>query len=122
MYKLSRRSNLIPFAALLALAAGVCMFVPTMFADKLLDLPAFALFPAEIALVMMLSVLVFENATPTELLRLAFTMLAFTMFLGGMGNVYGKTSQTLPDQTLLLNWIQLICMNVGGLVATIALY
>jgi predicted regulator of Ras-like GTPase activity (Roadblock/LC7/MglB family) len=98
------------------------MFVPPMFAEKLVDIPAFALFPAEIALVMMLSVLFFENATPTELLRLAFTMLACTMFLGGMGNIYGKTSQTLPDQTLLLNWIQLICMNVGGLVATIAFY
>jgi predicted regulator of Ras-like GTPase activity (Roadblock/LC7/MglB family) len=122
MYKLSRRKNLIPFGVLLAVGAGACMFVPPMFNDKLLDVPAFALFPAEIALVMMLSVLVFENATPVELLKLAFTMLAMTMFLGGMGNVWGKSSQTLPDQTLLLNWVQLICMNVGGLIATVALY
>jgi uncharacterized protein len=98
------------------------MFVPPMFADKLVDIPAFALLPAEIALVIMLSVLFFENATPPELLRLAFTMLALTMFLGGMGNVVGKTSQTLPDQTLLLNWVQLICMNIGGLITTIAFY
>ena len=122
MYKLSRRKNLIPFGVLLLVGAGVCMFVPPMFNDKLLDVPAFALFPAEIALVMMLSVLVFENATPVELLRLAFTMLAMTMFLGGVGNVWGKSSQTLPDQTLLLNWVQLICMNIGGLIGTVALY
>jgi predicted regulator of Ras-like GTPase activity (Roadblock/LC7/MglB family) len=98
------------------------MMIPPRFADHVFEIPAFAMFPAEIALVMMLSVLFFENATPAELLRVSFTMLAICMFAGGMGNIFGKTSQTLPDQTLLLNWIQLICMNITGLISTIAFY
>lgn len=122
MYKLSRRRNLIPFVALLGVGVAACMLVPQRFPDNVFEIPAFALFPAEVALVMMLSVLVFENATPAELMRIAFTMLALCMFSGGLGNVFGRTSQTLPDQTLLLNWVQLICMNITGLIATIGFY
>lgn len=122
MYKLSRRRNLIPFVALMAIGLAACMLIPQRYPENVFEIPAFALFPAEIALVMMLSVLFFENATPAELLRLSFTMLSLVMFAGGMGNVFGRTSQTLPDQTLLLNWVQLLCMNISGLITTIAFY
>lgn len=122
MYKLTRRKNLIPFLVLLGIGLVATVAIPPLFPENVFEIPAFALFPAEIALVMMLSVFFFENATPPELLRLSFTMLAFTMLSGGICNLLGRTSQTLPDQTLLLNLIQLACMNVTGLVATIALY
>ncbi len=122
MYKLSRRRNLIPFIALMAAGMAACMLIPQGFTDNVFEIPAFALLPAEVALVMMLSVLFFENASPAELLRISFTMIALCMFAGGMGNIIGKTTQTLPDQTLLLNWFQLILMNITGLVGTIAFY
>ena len=122
MYKLSRRKNIIPFICLVALGLAATLLVPPYFPEQVFEIPAFALFPAEIALVMMLAVLFFENATPAELLRLAFTMLALAMVSGGMCNVFSRSSQTLPDQTLLLNWVQLICMNVTGLICTIAFY
>jgi len=108
--------------ALMAVGIVACMLIPQRFTDNVFEIPAFALLPAEVALVMMLSVLFFENASPAELLRLSFTMLALCMFAGGMGNIIGKTTQTLPDQTLLLNWFQLILMNITGLVSTIAFY
>jgi predicted regulator of Ras-like GTPase activity (Roadblock/LC7/MglB family) len=122
MYKLSRRSNLLPFLVIVGIGLAASVAVPPHFPEQVFEIPAFALFPAEIALVMMLSVLFFENATPGELLRLSFTMLALTMLSGTLCNVAAKSSQTLPDATLLLNWVQLICMNLTGLIATIALY
>jgi predicted regulator of Ras-like GTPase activity (Roadblock/LC7/MglB family) len=122
MYKLSRRKNLIPFLVLIVVGLLVSVFLPPMFPDSVFEIPAFALFPAEIALVMMLAVFFFENATPSELIKLSFTMLGICMFSGALCNMQSKTSQQLPDATLMLNWIQLICMNITGLIGTIALY
>jgi len=111
-----------PFLVLLGVGLAVSIGVPPLFPEQRFEIPAFALFPAEIALVMILSVLFFENATPAELLRLSFTMLTLAMFSGTFCNWISKSSQTLPDSTLLLNWVELICMNISGLIATVALY
>lgn len=122
MYKLSRRKNLIPFAVLFVLGMVASSFLPPLFPNQVFEIPAFALYPAEIALVMMLSVFFFENATPAELIRLSFSMLAICMFAGACSNMHANCSQCYSDGTLLLNWVQLIAMNVTGLVSTIALY
>jgi predicted regulator of Ras-like GTPase activity (Roadblock/LC7/MglB family) len=122
MYKLARRENLIWFVVTFVVCIAISVFLPSLFPQQRFEIPTFALFPAEMALVMILSVFFYENASPNEQFRLAFTMLAITMFTGAATNVAFQCSQGMPDSTLLINWVQLICMNVSGLAATLALY
>ncbi len=122
MFRLSRRENLIPFFVLVGVGLAVSIAIPPMFPDAVFEIPAFTLFPGEIALALILSVLFFENASPAELVRLSFTMLALAMAAGTLCNYVGQTSQSLPDATLLLNWVQLLTMNATGLASTLGLY
>lgn len=122
MYKVTRRSNLIPFLLILAVGVGISIYVPNFFQDTKFEIPAFALFPGEIAIALIMSVLVFENATPAEIIKIAGIMLVIAFVDGAICNVVGKQTSLMPDSTLQLNWVQLIAFNVTGLAGIISIY
>jgi predicted regulator of Ras-like GTPase activity (Roadblock/LC7/MglB family) len=118
MFTLARRHNLIPFFLILGLGVSLTITLPpNLFPNQVFEIPTFALFFAEIALAFILSVLFFENASPAEAFRISFTILTIAMASGGLGNIVGRVSQGLPDSVLLLNWVQLIAMNITGLIS-----
>lgn len=122
MYKLTRRSNLIPFMLVLAAGIAASIFVPQVFPQSTGDIPAFALFPGEIAVALILSVLLFENASPAELIKIAGFMLIIAFLDGAFCNMVGGTTTWLPEATFRLNWVQLIAFNVTGMGAIMAYY
>ncbi|MBX9689168.1 MAG: hypothetical protein K2X27_20840, partial [Candidatus Obscuribacterales bacterium] len=48
MYKVTTRSNLVPFLVILAIGIGASIYVPNFFHDAKGEIPAFALFPGEL--------------------------------------------------------------------------
>jgi predicted regulator of Ras-like GTPase activity (Roadblock/LC7/MglB family) len=109
---------------MLVLAAGIAasIFVPQVFPQSVGDIPAFALFPGEIAVALILSVLLFENASPAELIKIAGFMLIIAFLDGAFCNMIGGTTTWLPEATFRLNWVQLIAFNVTGMGAIMAYY
>jgi predicted regulator of Ras-like GTPase activity (Roadblock/LC7/MglB family) len=122
MARLKRRENLIPFVLVFGLGFMAIGAIPPMFADQIIEVPAFVVVPAEIAIALIMSVLLFENASPPELVRISLIMIGFTMAIGTFGNVMTRTTQGMPDGTLLLNWVQLTIMNVAGILSTVGYY
>ena len=122
MYKLTRRSNLIPFMLVLAAGIAASIFVPQVFPQTMGDIPAFALFPGEIAVALILSVLLFENASPAELIKIAGLMLIIAFLDGAFCNMIGGNTTWIQDATFRLNWVQLIAFNVTGMGAIISYY
>ena len=122
MARLKRRENLIPFVLFFGLGFMAVGVIPPMFADQIIEVPAFVVIPAEIAVALIMSVLLFENSSPAELVRISLMMIGFIMAIGTFGNVMTRTTQGMPDGTFLLNWVQLAIMNVGGILSTVGYY
>ncbi|MBY0547029.1 MAG: hypothetical protein K2W95_07030, partial [Candidatus Obscuribacterales bacterium] len=123
MYKLTRRSNfLLPFCLILLVGIGASIWIPGAFPTATAELPAFALVPGEIAIALIFSVLLFENAAPADIIKLAGIILCITLMDGAISNLVGQHSEWLPDGAMRLNWIQLITWNITGLGATLALF
>jgi uncharacterized protein len=122
MYKVTMRSTLIPF--MLILAVGICLsiFVPTYFHDMKIEIPAFALFPGEIAISLIMAVLLFENASPAELVKLAGWLLCIGALDGVLCNKVTCSTLWLPDATLQMNWVQLIAFNFTGMIGIVSLF
>lgn len=122
MYRLCRRSNLIPFVLILAFGIAASIFVPQSFPQTIGDIPMFALFPGEIAIALICSVLLFENASPGDLIKIAGLMLGIALGAGALGNIVTQDSVMMPESTLKLNWVQMIAFNLTGIMAVIAYY
>jgi predicted regulator of Ras-like GTPase activity (Roadblock/LC7/MglB family) len=122
MFKVQMRSNLIPFLLIVAIGIAASIYVPNFFASTKGEIPAFALFPGEIAIALILSVLIYENATPAELIKIAGYMLLIAFVDGGICNLVGQNTMLMPDLTLQLNWVQLIAYNVTGIAGVMALF
>lgn len=123
MYKLTRRSNfLIPFILILCVGIGASLWIPGAFPTATAELPAFALVPGEIAIALIFAVLLFENAAPADIIKLAGIILTITLVNGAITNVIGRSTEWLTDGAMRLNWIQLIVWNLTGLCATLAWY
>lgn len=122
MARLKRRENLIPFVLVFGLGFMAIGVIPPMFADQIIEVPAFVVVPAEVAIAIIMSVLLFENASPPELVRISLMMIGFIMATGTFGNIMTRTTQGMPDGTLLLNWVQLAIMNVAGILSTVGYY
>lgn len=122
MARLKRRENLIPFVLIFGLGFMAVGVIPPMFADQIVEVPSFVVIPAEIAISLIMSVLLFENASPADIARISMMMIGFIMAIGTFGNVMTRTTQGMPDGTLLLNWVQLAIMNVAGILSTVGYY
>lgn len=122
MYKLARRSNLIPFILVLSVGIGSGILVPQSFPQTIGDIPMFALFPGEIAIALILSVLLFENASPGDLIRIAGFMVGVAMGTGAISNAVTQSTVMMPELTLKLNWVQMLAFNLTGLGAVITFY
>lgn len=122
MARLKRRENLIPFVLIFGLGFMAVGVIPPMFADQIVEVPAFVVIPAEVAISLIMSVLLFENASPADIARISMMMIGFIMAIGTFGNVMTRTTQGMPDGNLLLNWVQLAIMNVAGILSTVGYY
>ncbi|MBY0356996.1 MAG: roadblock/LC7 domain-containing protein [Candidatus Obscuribacterales bacterium] len=122
MYRLVRRTNLIPFLIILCFGIGASILVPQSFPQTIGDIPMFALFPGEIAIALILSVLLFENASPGDLIKISGIMVGIAMGAGAISNVVTLSTVMLPELTLKLNWVQMLAFNLTGLAAALAYY
>jgi hypothetical protein len=64
MARLKRRENLIPFVLIFGLGFMAVGVIPPMFADQIVEVPSFVVIPAEIAISLIMSVLLFETQAP----------------------------------------------------------
>jgi predicted regulator of Ras-like GTPase activity (Roadblock/LC7/MglB family) len=114
MFKIVRRKNLVFFLLALVLGIGLGIYVPSLFPDKMVEVPYIALYAGEIGLSLLLALLVYESASTLQSLRLAAALLGFIMLIGGVINSTAQVTQMLPENFVLISWIQLAFMNVFG--------
>lgn len=122
MYKLATNPNRVLVA--LALFAGLAsvIYLPGQYPEKIVEIPLLALAGGEMGLALFCSLLFFENAAPSQILKLAASMFGFEMLIGTIGNWTGQLTQMLPDSFVLVSWVQLIIMNTAGILCTLCLY
>jgi predicted regulator of Ras-like GTPase activity (Roadblock/LC7/MglB family) len=97
-------------------------FAPEYFKDKVVEIPIYGLYIGEIGLALLLSLICYENANSTQLLQITSIIIGFTMLYGATGNVLHNRTQFLPDNWLLISWVELILMNLFGLISTMSLF
>jgi predicted regulator of Ras-like GTPase activity (Roadblock/LC7/MglB family) len=122
MYKVVLRSNLIFFVLVLALAAVAVIYLPQFFPDYVLEVPSIALFAGEIGLSLLLALLVYESASTEQAVGLSFSILGLSMFVGSICNFICQQTQMLPDDFVLISWVELTIMNAAGLLGTFCLF
>lgn len=120
MFKIVRRKNLVFFFVALALGIALGIYVPSLFPDKMVEVPYIALYAGEIGLSLLLALLVYESASTLQSLRLAAALLGFIMFIGGSINAAAQVTQMLPESFVLISWIQLAFMNVFGILCCLS--
>jgi predicted regulator of Ras-like GTPase activity (Roadblock/LC7/MglB family) len=107
------------------------MFFPGLYPDQVIALPVFgfaALTVGEILLCLLLAFGCYPSATKTQqLIPIACTLVGLSMLFGTMGNVVCPVTHLMPGAPMLVtglvvSWIQLAIMNIGGLVGTLTLY
>ena len=122
MYKVVLRSNLILCLLVLAAATVAVIYIPRFYPDNVLEVPSVALFAGEVGLSLLLALLFYESARTDQSMGLAANMFGFSMTIGAIGNFVCQSTQMLPDEFVMVSWIELAIMNLAGLIATICLF
>src|SRR5579862_3202214 len=122
MYLLVIRKQIFLFIGLILLSLGLVVFLPSHSADKAVKLPLLALLLGEIGLSFGVAVLCYQNAPPSQIFKAACTVLAVATGIGTIGNLTSPVDQMMPGAEVLISWIQLGIMNIGGFVTTYTLY
>src|SRR5271168_2543696 len=132
MYRLNIRRRWYLGMALSAIVTlGCIIYFPGQFPEQVITLPVFgflALTIGEVLLCLMLAFGCYPNATKsTQLVPIAATLVGLCMLFGTIGNVVCSVTHLLPGGSMLVtglvvSWVQLAIMNIGGLVATLTLY
>jgi predicted regulator of Ras-like GTPase activity (Roadblock/LC7/MglB family) len=122
MYRLSIRKKWFFCLAAVAVSLFFIVMLPNHSPEKVFKIPVYVLISAELLLSGMLSVLCYPSATPPQLIMIAASLSGSIMLLGAVGNIFSPVTQALPDLQVLISWVQLGIMNLGGLVSTLALY
>jgi predicted regulator of Ras-like GTPase activity (Roadblock/LC7/MglB family) len=122
MYRVTVNKNRFFFIAALAGAVAAAIYFPPLYPDNLVEIPTAALFAGEAGLSLLLALLFYENANTSQAIRLSGSILGFIMILGAVSNYVCQATQMLPESFVLVSWVQLISMNVGGALTTLCLF
>jgi predicted regulator of Ras-like GTPase activity (Roadblock/LC7/MglB family) len=132
MYRLNIRRRWYLGMALSAIATlGCIIYFPGQYPEQVITLPVFgflALTFGELILCLLLAFGFYPNATKTtQFVPIAATLVGLCMLFGTIGNVVCSVTHLLPGSSLLMtglvvSWVQLAIMNIGGVVAVLCLY
>jgi hypothetical protein len=126
MYKLTTRAH--PTLFVSALLAGLIaeIYFPHLCPKQLVEVPLIALLLGQVGLCLLLTLLFYEEINAKYILKLTSTMLSFAMGIGAIGNLsgqyFGFTTQLLPGWIVLINWLQVLIMNLTALLGTLILF
>ncbi len=122
MYRLTINTDRVLVFITFSAGLAAVLFFPPQFPEKVIEIPFLALLVGEVGLALFASLLFYENANSKQIVKLGASMLSFAMLTGAAGNCSGQLTQMLPDSFVLVSWIQLIIMNIAGILSTLALY
>jgi len=122
MTRLSIRKQLFLFIGLLLLSCGLVIFLPSHSPDKVIRLSFIAVVFGELIISIAVAYLCFQSAPVLQIIQAAATFLALSYGIGTVGNLTSQVNQPLGGADILISWIQLGIMNIGGLIGTYALY
>jgi predicted regulator of Ras-like GTPase activity (Roadblock/LC7/MglB family) len=122
MYRLALRKQWFPFVGCLLLCLVLVISVPSYSPDKVIKLPLLLVLFGEFIIAFGVTGLVYQQAPIAEKVKAAATLLAVSTGIGTIGNLTSQVNQLLPGSDVLISWIQLVIMNLGGFFATYALY
>jgi predicted regulator of Ras-like GTPase activity (Roadblock/LC7/MglB family) len=122
MYRLTIRRQWFLFVGSLLLFLGLVIFLPSHSPDKVGKLSLLLVLFTEILLSFGFAYLFYQSAPLPQVIKAAATFLAVATGIGTIGNLTSQVNQPLPGTDVLISWIQLFIMNIGGGIATVALY
>ncbi|MBI4532312.1 MAG: roadblock/LC7 domain-containing protein, partial [Candidatus Melainabacteria bacterium] len=122
MSNLTVRPNRMYFALALAFGFIAVVKFPPKYFEQVVEIPLPALYLGELGFVLMATLLFYDRATPKQVLQLASWMLGFSMFVGAVGNLIDRSTQFMSDYFVLMNLVQLVIMNLAGLLAALTLF
>ncbi len=116
MYKLVIRRQWLLFVGIVFACLILIVLLPAREPDKVVKLSLTLLLFGELIAAGALAALCYPDASPGQLIKIAASFEAATMFLGAVGNFFSPVTQLLPGADIAISWIQLGLMNVGGIV------
>jgi uncharacterized protein len=122
MYKLTSRRKRYLFVLALAIFGALVVVLPSHNPDKTWTLSFFVLILIELVLSGLFAVLFYPKANPIQLVQIGLTISSFVVFLGGIGSIGSGVTRALPGGDIVISWVQLAIMNLGGVVSTLALW
>jgi predicted regulator of Ras-like GTPase activity (Roadblock/LC7/MglB family) len=122
MFRLALRKQWFPFVGSLLLCLVLVISLPSYSPDKVVRLPSFLILIGELLLAFGITGLCYQTVPLPEKLKAAVTFLAVSTAIGAIGNMTSQVNQVLPGGDVLISWIQLGIMNIGGFFATFSLY
>src|SRR4030095_9269612 len=102
MYNIKLHSNRTLFVVALGAGLAAVIYFPQAFPDKIVEMPLAALYLGEAGLALMAALLFYENASISQVIRLAAWVLGFSMAVGATGNFVGQHTQLLSDSVVLM--------------------
>jgi len=122
MYKLTIRRKRYLFVLALAIFGALVVVLPSHNPDKTVKLSFLVLILGELVLSGLLAMLFYPKANPVQLVQIGLTVSSFVVFLGGIGSLGSNATRAMPGGDIVISWIQLAIMNLGGVVSTLALW
>lgn len=122
MYKIVVQSNPVLFISALAAGIAAVIYLPQVYPGQMVEIPLSALYVGEVGLALLCTLLFYENASPAQVIKLTSWVLGFSMLVGAIGNFVGQTTQFMPEDQVLVSWIELLIMNAAGLLSTLTLF
>jgi predicted regulator of Ras-like GTPase activity (Roadblock/LC7/MglB family) len=121
MYKLTIRRQWFLFVGSLLFSLGLVIWLPSHCPDKVVKLPLLAVIVVQVLIPFGFAVLRYRSAPLSQIIQVAFTFLGVAAGIGVIGTVTSDLNQSL-GMDVLVSWVQLGIMNIGGAAATVALY
>jgi len=122
MHEIKLNPNKVLFVLTLCIGLLLITYLPRTLPDKLVEIPLLALFVGELGLALLVTLLFYESASPVQVVKLAGTVVALSMSVGAWGNYISQSTQMLPESFVLISWVELVIMNLVGLLSTLTLF
>jgi uncharacterized protein len=122
MYQLTLRRHWYLGLLVAALTIGCIIVLPSQSPEKVVKVSVIILIISEVVLSGLMAELFYNKATPSQVITIMSTLAGSIMCFGAIGNFFSAATEALPGSEFVFSWVQLLIMNLGGFLSTVALY
>jgi len=122
MYQLTLRRHWYYGLLIAVLTIGCIIVLPSQSPERVVKVSVIILIIFEVVLSGLMAELFYNKATPSQVITVTSTLAGSILCFGAIGNLFSAATEALPGSEFVFSWVQLLIMNLGGFLSTLALY